>query len=266
MTYSKSVRMMVTSAFTFALFATFSLSVIGGEMAPAPDSPEFPWYVMNKIDDMYRGEKSQAVMTMEVKTKHWTRSMEMETWSLGKDYSLIRILKPKKEKGSATLKAKKDLFTYLNKTGRTIKITSGMMGASWMGSHFSNDDLVKDSRLSDDYTIALSFNGDESGQKVYRFTLTPKPNSPVVWGKVTVTVRQSDLQPTTQTFYDEDGKKMRRLDFSDHKKVSGRVMPTNMRMTPLDEPNEYTEIRYKKIDFGVKLNKGFFSIQKLKSL
>jgi outer membrane lipoprotein-sorting protein len=258
--------MMVTSAFTFALFATFSLSVIGGETAPAPDSPEFPWYVMNKIDDMYRGEKSQAVMTMEVKTKHWTRSMEMEAWSFGKDYSLIRILKPKKEKGSATLKAKKDLFTYLNKTGRTIKITSGMMGASWMGSHFSNDDLVKDSRLSDDYTIALSFNGDESGQKVYRFTLTPKPNSPVVWGKVTVTVRQSDLQPTTQTFYDEDGKKMRRLDFSDHKKVSGRVMPTNMRMTPLDEPNEYTEIRYKKIDFGVKLNKGFFSIQKLKSL
>jgi outer membrane lipoprotein-sorting protein len=266
MTYFKQIRPIVATALTFALCAIVSLPVIAGENAPATDSPEFPWYVMNKIDDIYRGEKSQATMAMEVKTRHWTRSMEMEAWSLGKDYSLVRILKPRKEKGSATLKAKKDLFTYLNKTGRTIKITSGMMGASWMGSHFTNDDLVKDSRLSDDYTIELSFNGEESGEKVYRFTLTPKPNSPVVWGKVTVTVRQSDLQPLSQTFYDEDGKKMRRLDFSDYKKVSGRFIPTRMRMTPFDKPDEYTEIRYKKIDFGVKLNKDFFSIQKLKSL
>jgi hypothetical protein len=266
MMYFKQIRSIVATALTFALGAIVSLPVIAGENAPATDSPEFPWYVMNKIDDIYRGEKSQSVMAMEVKTRHWTRSMEMEAWSLGKDYSLVRILKPRKEKGSATLKAKKDLFTYLNKTGRTIKITSGMMGASWMGSHFTNDDLVKDSRLSDDYTIALSFRGEESGEKVYRFTLTPKPNSPVVWGKVTVTVRQSDLQPLSQTFYDEDGKKMRRLDFSDYKKVSGRFIPTRMSMTPFDKPDEYTEIRYKKIDFGVKLNKDFFSIQKLKSL
>ncbi len=266
MTNLSSVRTLMMSFLACTLCVAVSLSAIGAETAPPTDSPKFPWYVMNKIDDMYRGEKSQSTLAMQVKTKHWTRSMELEAWSLGKDYSLIRILKPKKEKGSATLKAQKDLFTYLNKTGRTIKITSGMMGASWMGSHFTNDDLVKDSRLSDDYTIALTFNGDESGQKVYRFTLTPKPNSPVVWGKVTVSVRQSDLQPTSQTFYDEDGKKMRRLDFSDHKEVSGRIMPMKMRMTPLDEPNEYTEIRYKKIDFGVKLNKGFFSIQKLKSL
>ncbi|MCP4195930.1 MAG: outer membrane lipoprotein-sorting protein [Proteobacteria bacterium] len=266
MTRLKPSMLIVTFSVTFVLCAVVSLSAVGGENAPPTDSSEFPWYVMNKIDDMYRGEKSNAVMTMQVKTKHWTRSLEMEAWSLGKDYSLVRILKPRKEKGSATLKAKKNLFTYLNKTGRTIKITSGMMGASWMGSHFTNDDLVKDSRLADDYTIELSFNGNESGQTLYRFTLTPKPNSPVVWGKVTITVRQADLQPLSQTFYDEDGKKMRRLDFSGHKKVSGRVIPTKMKMTPLDKPDEYTEIRYKKIDFGAKLNKDFFSIQKLKSL
>ncbi|MBI4703378.1 MAG: outer membrane lipoprotein-sorting protein [Deltaproteobacteria bacterium] len=109
--------------------------------APDPGSPEFPAYVMRKIDDQYRGERSHGIMKMELKTRDWERTMTAEAWSLGRDYSLVRILEPLKEKGTATLKARSDLFTFLNKTGRTIKITSGMMGGSWMGCHFTNDSI-----------------------------------------------------------------------------------------------------------------------------
>ncbi len=234
--------------------------------APAPDSPEFPVYVMNRIDDQYRGAQSHGIMEMEVKTSHWTRSMAMESWSLGQDYSLVRILKPKKEKGTATLKADDDLFTYLAKTGRTIKISSGMMGGSWMGSHFTNDDLIRHSRLSDDFQIKLTFNGKEGETAVYRFTLVPKPDAAIVWGKIVVTVRQSDLEPVRQVFYDEDQKKVRMLSFSDYQTVDGQVMPMKMVMKPLDGSGEYTQVVWKKIDFKVKLNKSFFSIRKLKSL
>ena len=192
--------------------------------------------------------------------------MSLETWSLGKQYSLVRILEPKKEKGTATLKADKDLFTYLSKTGRTIKITSGMMGASWMGSHFTNDDLIRNSRLSEDYGIELTFEGDESGREIYRFTLTPKPDAPVVWGRMEVTVRKSDLQPLKQIFFDEDGNKVRLLEFFDHAEVDGRVMPLRMIMKPLDDSDEYTRVRWKEIDFNVDLDKSFFSVQKLKSM
>src|SRR4051812_30388139 len=94
---------------------------------PAPGSPEFPRYVMEKMDDLYRGQKSHGVLEMTVQTKHWSRSITLESWSLGKDFSLVRILEPKKEQGTSTLKARQDLFTYLSNTGRTIKITSGMM-------------------------------------------------------------------------------------------------------------------------------------------
>jgi len=234
--------------------------------APDPDSDEFPVFVMNKVDDQYRGTKSHGIMNMQVKTKHWKRSMSLETWSLGKQYSLVRILAPKKEKGTATLKANKDLFTYLSKTGRTIKITSGMMGASWMGSHFTNDDIIRNSRLSEDYDIELTFEGEESGSEIYRFTLTPKPEAPVVWGKMEVTVRTSDLQPLRQVFFDEDGKEIRLLEFFDHTEVDGRLMPLKMVMTPQDGSDEYTKVSWKEIDFNVDLDKGFFSIQRLKSM
>jgi hypothetical protein len=222
-----------------------------------PNSPEFARYVLEKVDDM----------EMKIKTKHWTRTLELESWSLGEDYSLVRILKPKKEKGSATLKAKNDLFTYLSKTGKTIKITSGMMGGSWMGSHFTNDDLVRNSRLSRDFKVKLIFNGPEKdGTEVYRFKCVPKPDVPVVWDKIVVTVRQSDLQGIRQSFYNEEGKKVRMMIFSNHKEVDGRVLPTRMVVKPLDGSGEYTRVTIKEIKFNVKIGKDFFSIQKLKAI
>ncbi|MFH1435438.1 MAG: outer membrane lipoprotein-sorting protein [Pseudomonadota bacterium] len=233
---------------------------------PDPDSKEFLVYVMNKIDDQHRGNKSYGVWEMEVKTKHWHRTLEMESWSLGQDYTLMHVLSPKKEKGNATLKAKNDLFTYLAKSEKTIKITSGMMGGSWMGSHFTNDDIVRESRLSDDFDIKKNADGKAGDVSTYRFTLTPKPDAPVVWGKITVTVRQSDLQPLTQVYYGEDGEKVRMQTFSDHQEIDGRTMPMTMVMKPLDGSGEYTKVKIKKIDFDIKLDKKFFTLQKLKSL
>ncbi len=234
--------------------------------APDSDSPGFARWVMEYTDDLYRGEQSHGVLEMQVKTKHWTRTMVMESWSYGKDYSLMRILAPKKEAGNSTLKSKDALFMYLQKTGRTIKITGGMMGASWMGSHFTNDDLVKESRLSEDFSIKTSFRGSEGGTKVWRFTLTPGRKAAVVWGKIDVTVRQDDLQPVSQVFYDEDGKKVRVLEFAEYREISGKLMPTVMTMRPLDGSGEFTRITWKKVDFSVKLGEGFFTLQRLKSL
>ena len=237
----------------------------GGDR-PDPESPEFPAYVLDRVDDMYRGAQSKGRMEMTIQTKHWKRTLEMDSWSKGQDYSLVRILKPRKERGTSTLKAKKDLFIYLNKTGRTVKITSGMMGGSWMGSHMTNDDLVRQSRMARDFVMKLTFKGQEGGVAVYRFTLQAKPDAATAWDKLVVTVRQSDLQPLSQEYWDEDGKKVRVLTFSDYQKVGDSLRPMVMLMKPTDKPDEYTQIKMKKLDFSVKLDPSFFSLQKLKSL
>lgn len=234
--------------------------------APSPDSPDFARWVMEYQDDLYRGEQSHGIMEMKVKTQHWTRTLAMEMWSKGKDYSLIRILAPKKERGTATLKSKDNLFTYLGKTGRTIKITGAMMGGAWMGSHLTNDDLVKSSRFSEDFTIERTWQGRWEGADIYTFTLTPKPDAAVVWGKIEVNVRQDDLQPTYQTFYDEDGAKVREMRFSDYRTVGGKLMPTTITIKPLDGSGEFTQMSWKKVTFDVDLDTSFFSLQKLKSM
>jgi hypothetical protein len=253
-----------------------TIALVGGTLAlapgavaaapPEPTDPEFPRYLLDRVDDLFRGESSHSVSSMQVKTKHWERSMKLEGWSLGQDYSLIRILEPKKERGTATLKADGDLFTYLSKTGRTIKISGASMGGSWMGSHFTNDDLIKDSRLADDFEYRLEDGPTIEGERTWAVILIPKPDAIVVWGRIDVMVRKSDLMPAGQLFYDEDLKPVRKLEFSDYREIGGRNVAQRMRMSPLDEPGEFTEIRYESIEFGVALSPAFFTVQQLKAI
>ncbi|MCH9682084.1 MAG: outer membrane lipoprotein-sorting protein [Deltaproteobacteria bacterium] len=257
------------SLFFGALATTALLGLprpVWAQERPAKDSPEFVTWVMDRIDDMHRGSSSHAVLTMTVKTEHWTRKMSMESWSKGEKHSLVRILAPKKERGTATLKAGEDLFTYLAKTGRTIKISGAMLGGSWMGSHVTNNDLVRSSRMADDYTITLTGEGTLGGVPQYVFTLVPKPDAAVVWGKIEVTVEQARLVPTRQIFYDEDGEAVRAIEFADYKQVGDHPMAGQMVIRPLDGSGEYTQLVYDSIEFDVEVPMSTFTVQHLKSL
>jgi hypothetical protein len=247
-------------------FSTWVRPLRAQDAAPSPESPEFGVYAMNRLDDLFRGSSSHAVLRMHVKTEHFTRTMTMESWSKGTDRSLVRILSPRKERGTATLMTNNDLFTYLNKTGRTIKITGGMLGASWMGSHFTNDDLVRRTRLSEDFDIEKTFSGVIAGVAIHVFTMTPKPDAPVVWGKLEIAIRQDDLLPLRQVFYDEDGRRVREQTYSDHKTFSGRRLPTKLVIRPLDGSGEYTEVTYERLELDVDLSDDFFTLQRLRAL
>jgi len=220
--------------------------------------------IMNHVDDLWRGDSSKSEMTMHVKTNRWERTLSMTGWSLGKDYSLVKILSPKKEAGTSTLKFKKDIYNYLPKTDRTIKITSGMMMGSWMGSHFTNDDLVKESRLADDYDLKVIFKGLRDEVKIWEIELIPKPDAPVVWGKILFEIREKDLMPVQSLYFDEDNELVRTMKFDDYKMFSGRLLPAKMRMEPQDDPGEFTEMIYHKMEFNPGIDKSFFSIRNLK--
>lgn len=255
----------------FPVFLIIFISLMGGssvwalELKDLPEDPaERATAIMNYVDDLWRGDSSRSTMTMHVKTSRWERTLSMTGWSMGKDYSLVRILAPKKEAGTSTLKYEKDIYNYLPKTDRTIKITSGMMMGSWMGSHFTNDDLVKESRLADDYTLTVVFEGQRDGEEIWEIQLIPKPDAAVVWGKIMFIIRQTDLMPVKSMYYDEDFELVRTMSFSDYKLMSNRLVPARMRLTPEDDPGEYTEMIYSDLEINIDLDKSFFSIRNLK--
>jgi hypothetical protein len=220
--------------------------------------------IMERVDRLLRGDSSHGVATMEVVTEHWERRITMELWSLGTDYSLVRVLAPAKEAGTATLMADDDIWNYLPKVDRTIKVPVSMMGGAWMGSHLTNDDLVKESQIVEDYDIEIVFDGEQEGTSVWEFRLTPTPDAAVVWGHVEFQVRQSDTMPLWARYYDEDGGLARTMTYTEFKNLGGRVVPTVMDMRPADKPGERTTIRYQELEFDIEIDRSFFSLQNLK--
>lgn len=220
--------------------------------------------ILREIDDLWRGKSSHAIMTMQVKTEHYTRTLQMEGWSKGEEKSLIRIVKPLKEKGTATLKSDQSIFSYLPKTDRTIRLTSGMMMGSWMGSHFTNDDLVKESRREDDFISTISFEGQRNGQSILEFTMIPKDTAAVVWGKVVLVVTKNDYLPVSEVYYDEDLKVARTFEFSDIKMLAGKMRPAVMKVIPQDKPAEYTKVIYETLELDIEIKDSFFSLANLK--
>ena len=141
---------------------------------------------------------------------------------------------------------------------------ASMMAGSWMGSHFSNDDLVKESQLVEDYDITLSYRGARDGTNVWEFDLSPLPEAPVVWDRIIYQVRQSDYMPLWAKFFDENGNLSRTMTFSEFTEMGGRLIPLVMEMQPTGKPNEYTKLRYDMMQFDVGLDTSFFSLRNLK--
>ena len=229
----------------------------------AQEQPLTPKQILDKVDDLFRSRSSHGFGTMTVATAHWKRSLSLEMWSKGKDKSLVRILAPKKEKGTTTLRAGNDIWNYLPKVNRVIKLPSSMMAASWMGSHFTNDDLVKESRMADDYTFEITFVGEDEGEEVVEVTCHPKPEAAVVWGKVVVRARGKDYLPLSIKYFDEDLQLARTMTFSKVSELGGRMLPAVVTMVPEEKPDESTIVRYEKMEFDIGLDDDFFSLRTL---
>nr|WP_281502153.1 outer membrane lipoprotein-sorting protein [Alcanivorax sp. S6407] len=188
----------------------------------------------------------------------------MQAWSRGKHYSLIVIEQPVKDKGVATLKVEQNIWNYLPKINRVTKVPSSMMAGSWMGSHFTNDDLVKESTFEDDYDSQITFEGERDGQAIIEITSIPKPDAAVVWGKVVMTIDQQVLAPYRAWYYDEEGTLIRTLVFDQWQQQEDRTIPMRLSLTPQDKPGESTVITYHDIVFDIPLDTDFFSLKTLK--
>ena len=241
---------------TFLLFKIFfSTYAIASNLDPE--------IILNNVDDIYRSNASHGILTLSVKTSNWQRSLTLEQWSKGNDMHLLKVLKPKKEKNLATLRVDKNVWNYMPKVKRVVKIPSSMMSSSWMGSHFTNDDLVKQSRMVIDYDFSITYEGLRDGVDIVEISCIPKKNAAVVWGKVEVIVYRNDFIPLNIVYYDEDLKLSRTLKFSNIQVLGGKKIPLQMKMVPTDEPEESTAILWEKIEFDIVIKDDFFSLRKL---
>ncbi len=164
--------------------------------APSPDA----FALARRTDEALRGRTQQARLSMTVRTPDWQRTLDLDTWYAAPGRTFIRITAPPKDAGTATLRLSSDMWNYLPQVERVIKVPPSLMLEPWMGSDFSNDDLVKESSLVDDYTHQIEGEQQVGGDSCYQLVATPKPGAPVVWGRLVVWVRTSDALPRREEY------------------------------------------------------------------
>ncbi|MGD8425995.1 MAG: outer membrane lipoprotein-sorting protein [Balneolaceae bacterium] len=253
-------KISITSCFQILFIIIFlNLLTLSGH---AQDASE----IVKKADEKFRGDQSKAELTMKIIRPTWERTVSMRFWTLGTTYSMILITSPARDEGTAFLKRENEIWNWVPRIGRVVKMPPSMMSQSWMGSDFTNDDLIKEASIVTDYTHKLVGDSTVSGRECYNVELTPKPDAPVVWSKILMWISKDDYLELRTEFYNEYDEKVNVMEGSNIKTLGGRLLPAKLEMIPQDKKNQKTVLEYHQINFNPGISQRFFTVQQMKRL
>ncbi|MFP4064316.1 MAG: outer membrane lipoprotein-sorting protein [Bacteroidales bacterium] len=249
------ITMKIIQKNTIILFATMLMSL--------SLSAQNPKEIMREVEQNMRGDASYNEMSMTIERPRYTREVSMRSWALGEDYSLVYITAPARDEGTAFLKRGNQIWNYQPNIDRTVKMPPSMMSQSWMGSDFTNDDVVNASSLTDDYTHELLGEEEVDGHLCYVIELTPKPDNPVVYEKSIHYIAKEYMLPARTENYDERDNLVNTIYFREFTSLGGRTLPAVMEVVPAEEENQRTVITTHNADFNIDISEDFFSTQNL---
>jgi outer membrane lipoprotein-sorting protein len=222
--------------------------------------------IIKLADDKNRGLSSKGEMTMTIVRPDWTRSVNMKSWSKGNDFAMVLITAPPKEKGQVFLKRRSEMWNWVPSIDRMVKIPPSMMLQSWMGSDFTNDDLVQQSSIVKDYTHKLLGKENIRGLECYKIELIPLPDATVVWGKIITWITTSGFDMWKSEYFDEDMLLINIENAYDIKNNGDRLIPTRMEIEPVTKKGQKTILTINNMLFNIPIEESFFSQQNMKKI
>lgn len=223
--------------------------------------------IIRKADEKMQGEEtSQSTMTMKIVRPAWDREISFKSWSGGRDYNLVLITSPARDKGQTFLKRENEMWNWNPTINRLIKLPPSMMSQGWMGSDFSNDDLLKESSIVVDYTHKIIGEEVIDARECYKIELTPHEDAAVVWGRILKWISKNEYLQMKSEYYDEDDYLIKTEMAFDVREMGGRIIPTRIELTPEEEEGNKTIITIVEAEFNKPIQDGFFSQQNMKKI
>lgn len=223
--------------------------------------------IVRKADEKFNGEKSgYSVMSMTIVRPTWQRTIEFKSWTLGRDYALTLITAPPRDAGQSFLKIKNEMWNWNPSINRLIKLPPSMMSQGWMGSDYTNDDIMRESSVVNDYIHELAGEETIDGRECYKIIMTAKKDASVIWGRQIRWIDKKEFLFLKAELYDEDGMLVRTETGSEIKMMDGRNIPTRIELIPSEEPGKKTIVIIKDIKFNIPVTQDFFSQQNMRTI
>jgi len=248
-----------TKFFVLILMAVFVIPAFGQDLTPRE--------IIQKADEKFNGElTSTAVMAMTIVRPTWERTIEFKNWTSGREYALTLITAPAKEKGQTFLKRQNEMWTWNPTISRLIKLPPSMMSQGWMGSDYTNDDILKESSVVNDYEHELMGEEELNGRLCYKIKMLAKEEAAVIWGHQIRWIDKKDFLFLKSELYDEDGYLVRTETGSEVKLMDGRLITSRIELVPAEEDGQLTIIEMKEMKFNEPIKESFFSQQNMKRI
>ncbi len=224
--------------------------------------------IIAKADQQWNGEtSSQSTMTMTIVRPSWERTITFKVWTMGDAYSMTLITSPAKEKGQAFLKRETEMWNWMPTINRMIKLPPSMLSDGWMGSDYTNDDILKESSIVTDFTHTLLGEEVIGDTMCWKIALTPREDAAIVWGKIIKWISKDGAYLMLKsTYYDEDEVLVKTEYGKEVKTIGGRTLPTRIEVIPADQEDQKTVLITNAIEFNVPIEEAFFSQQRMKRL
>lgn len=223
--------------------------------------------IIKKADAKMQGEEtSYSIMTMKIIRPTWERTITFKTWTRGRDYSLALVTAPPKENGQTFLKRINEMWNWNPTINRLIKLPPSMMSQGWMGSDFTNDDLLKESSIVVDYDHEIIGSETINNWDCYIIELLPHEDAAVVWGKITKWISKEEYLQLKSEYYDQDDYLVKTEIAYDIKTMDGRLIPTRFELVPEEEEGHKTMVILDEIIFNKPIDESFFSQQNMKTV
>jgi len=223
--------------------------------------------IVRKTDEKLNGEMTgYSVMTMTIIRPAWQRTVEFKSWSKENDYALTLITAPAREKGQTFLKRKNEMWSWNPAINRLIKLPPSMMSQGWMGSDYTNDDILRESSVVEDYIHTIEGEEEIDDRMCYKIRLTAKEDAGVLWGRQLWWVDKKEFIALKAELFDEDGVLVRTEYGKELKALDGRLLPTLIELIPAENPGNKTVLKIIEMKFNIKLEENFFSQQNMKTI
>ncbi len=246
-----------------ALLPLMIIAYCGSIAAQAPTAKE----IIEKADNKFYGEKSAvSEMKMTIVRPTWERTVEFKSWNEGTDKSLTLITAPASEKGQTFLKRGNEMWSWNPSISRLIKLPPSMMSQGWMGSDYTNDDILQESSIVNDYTHEVVGEDTIEERACYRIRLDAREEAAVIWGHQLRWIDKNDFLFLKAELYDADGYLVRTETGSRIREMDGRMIPTRLEVVPEEEEGNKTILLIEDIEFNVSIPDQFFSQQNMKSV
>ena len=222
--------------------------------------------IVEKANEKINGESSRGKMAMTIQRPEWSREVQMKYWSKGRDFYMIYITAPARDEGQVFMKRFNDMWNWMPSINRMIKLPPSMMSQSWMGSDFTNDDLVNMNSIVDDFDHTIIGSDTLQNFECYKIELIPHEDAAVVWGKIYMWISQKEFYELRAEYFDEDGNLVNIMTGSEIRQMGDRKLPAVMTMTPADKPGHKTIMEMVDVEFNVDISDDFFSQQNMKNI